>query len=189
MSYKYKIDRMNIRRFSLPAPRFILYPLALRHSLCGKAKVRALIEQINRKKWWHSPPQDRAAYKQRGIFLSSSYQECEPYGRPLDEPIKVHLSNPLIDTEENIIKKFFGEESAQMGAYKTLLSHTAKNYLKARFRLDTEMYRAAKKNGYDAIAIVTEKGSKKIRTENKLPRSIELNIFDIKHSSLRNNNA
>jgi len=51
------------------------------------------------------------------------------------------------------------------------------------------MYLSAKKNGYDAIAIVTDKGIRKIKEENKLPRSIELNIFDIKKSSLRDKNA
>ena len=148
--------------------------------------MQTLTEQINRKKWWHSPPHDRAAYKERGIFLSSSYKECEFYGQPLDESVKVHLSNPLIDTEENIIKALFGKKSAQMDIYETL-NNTAD--LKTRFRLDAEMYRAAKKNGYDAIAIVTEKGLKKIREEEKLPRSIELNIFDIMQSSLRVWNA
>jgi len=150
--------------------------------------VRSLIEQINSKNWWHSLPEVRAAYKKRGIFLSSSYSECEFYGHPLDEPVKVRLSNPLIDTEENVIVTLFGEGSAQMGAYKTLVNNTAKN-LKTRFSLDREMYLSAKKNGYDAIAIVTDKGIRKIKEENKLPRSIELNIFDIKKSSLRDKNA
>lgn len=147
-------------------------------------KFKNLIEQINSKNWWHSPPVDGSAYKKRGIFLASSYKECEFYGRPLNEPIKVQLSNPLIDTEENIIKKIFGEDSFQMGTYKSLADNTAKDILKVRFRLDADIYKAAKKKGYDAIVIVTEKSIKNIK-QGKLPKSAELNIFHISNTNIQ----
>lgn len=127
---------------------------------------------------------DKCAYKKRGAFLASSYKECEFYGRPYDNPIEVHLSNPLIDTEENIIKRLFGSDSPQMDTYRALLDIFSETTLKTRFRLDAEIYRAAKKMGYDAIAIVTAAGMKKVE-EKQLPRSIELNVFDINKSSLK----
>lgn len=121
---------------------------------------------------------DRTAYKTRGLFLASSFKECEFYGRPLDNPIKVCLSNPLIDTEKNIIKLFFGESSVRMQVYESLLNDSVKNSLNVRFRLDADISRAAKKKGYDSIAIVTEKGLEKVK-KGQLPRSIELNVLNI----------
>jgi hypothetical protein len=133
-------------------------------------------EQINKRDWWHCPPEDKKAYKARGVFLASSFKECEFYGRPLDKPLKVHVTNPLIGTEENIIKKLFGNNSKQMGASKSLINRTAKQILKVRFQLDKEMCKAARNQGYDAIAVVTQKGLEKVR-EGKLPRSVELNVL------------
>lgn len=144
---------------------------------------KTLIKQINRKNWWHSLPTDRNAYKKRGIFLASSYKECSFYGRPLNEPIKVRLSNSLINTEENIIEILFGEDSAQMKAYKSLVSYTAKDILKTRFKLDAAIYKTAKKKGYDSIAIVTTEGFKGLK-DGKMPQSVELNIFEINKTSL-----
>ncbi len=146
-------------------------------------EIKSLIEQINKKKWWHSPPVDSNAYKKRGIFLSSSYKECEFYGRPYDNPVRVCLSNPLIDTEVNIITRIFGADSPQMETFRGLMSSSGKFGLKERFRLDAEIYRTAKKMGYDGIALVTAEGMRKIK-EKKLPRSIELNILDLNKSSL-----
>ena len=140
--------------------------------------MKSLTEQINRRSWWHSPPVDKLAYKKRGIFLASSFKECEFYGRPLDEPIKVQVSNPLIGVEKNIIKILYGIGSDQMKAHNSLINDTAKDTLNVRFHLDADIFTAAKKKGFDSIAIVTENGLEKIK-EGKLPRSVELNVFNI----------
>lgn len=140
--------------------------------------MKSLSEQINRKSWWHSPPVDKSAYKKRGIFLASSFKECEFYGRPLSIAIKVQVANPLINTEKNIVEILFGISSKQMKVYKSLVSDTAKNSLDIRFRLDADIFKTAKKKGFDSIVMVTENGLEKIK-EGKLPRSIELNIFNI----------
>lgn len=76
-----------------------------------------------------------------------------------------------------------------MEVYKTLLSNAAEICLEKRFNLDRELFKAAKKSGYDAIALVSEIGIRKIKEQSRLPRSVELNIFDIKKSSLRDRNA
>lgn len=94
------------------------------------------------------------------------------------------LSNPLINSEENIIKALFGSDASQMKAYKSLLSSTAKDIIKVRLQLDADIYEAAQKKDYDAIAIVTEKGFEKIQ-EGKLPKSVELNVFNVNKTSLR----
>ncbi|OGP64101.1 MAG: hypothetical protein A3K22_02290 [Deltaproteobacteria bacterium RBG_16_42_7] len=139
-----------------------------------------LTEQINKRNWWHSPPADKKAYRKRGIFLASSYKECEFYGRPLNKPIKVSVSNPLVDTEENVIRLLFGDDSPQMSAHMALKAGGAREPLKVRFKLDKDLFSAAKGNNYDAIAIVTEKGLEKVRNC-RLPKSVELNVLDIEN--------
>lgn len=143
-------------------------------------KTLTLADQINRRRWWHSPPSDKKAYKKRGMFLASSYKECEFYGRPLDEPIKVNVSNPIVNTEQNIIKSLFGNNSSQMIAYTALTNNTEEESLKVRFKLDTDLFKAAKSKNYDAIAVVAEKGLEKVKNH-KLPRSVELNLIDTKN--------
>lgn len=147
-------------------------------------KTFTLAEQINKRKWWHSPPSDGKAYQKRGVFLASSYKECEFYGRPLDEPIKVNLFNPLINTEENIIKFLFGNSSPQMSFYTALMNGFAKEPLKARFKLDKDLFNAAKNKDYDSIAIISEKGLEKVR-KGKLPRTVELNVLNIDNGILK----
>lgn len=143
-------------------------------------KILTLADQINKREWWHSPPLDKNAYQKRGMFLASSYEECEFYGRPLNEPIKVSVSNPIVDTEQNIIRFFFGNNSPQMIAYNALINDSDKVPLKVRFKLDADLFKAAKKGKYDAIAIITEKELEKIKNH-KLPRSVELNLIDIEN--------
>ncbi|MEW6739098.1 MAG: hypothetical protein ACOYU2_05340 [Nitrospirota bacterium] len=143
-------------------------------------KILTLADQINKRIWWHSPPSDKNAYKKRGMFLSSSYKECEFYGRPLDEPIRVKVSKPLVDTERNVIRFFFGNDSPQMLTLNALMNGTSRSPVKARFKLDADLFEAAKKNKYDAIAIIPEKGLEKIKNH-KLPRSVELNVIDFEN--------
>jgi hypothetical protein len=147
-------------------------------------KELTLADQLNKRKWWHSPPVDKSAYKKRGVFLASSYKECEFYGRPLNEPIKVNVSYPLVDTEKNIIRFLFGDNSSQMSAYIALINGTAKEPLKVRFKLDRDLFKAAKNKNYDAIAVVTEKELEKVKNK-KLPRSIELNVLDAESGILK----
>ena len=147
-------------------------------------KELTLADQLIKRKRWHSPPADKAAYKKRGIFLASSYKECEFYGCPFDKPIKVNVTYPLVDTEENIIRFLFGNNSSQMVVYKALIGGTAKEPLKARFKLDMDLFKAAKNKNYDAIAVVTEKGLEKAR-KYKLPKSVELNVLDIDSGILK----
>jgi hypothetical protein len=142
--------------------------------------ILTLADQLNKRKWWHSPPVDKAAYKKRGMFLASSYKECEFYGRPLNEPIRVRVLNPLAGTEENIISLLFGNTSPQMADYVSLLNGNVKEPLKVRFKLDNDLFKAAKTKNYDAISIITEKGLEKIKNH-KLPRSVELNVINIEN--------
>lgn len=146
-------------------------------------KNSSLVEQINKREWWHSPPEEQNAYKKRGVFLASSFREAEFYGRPLDEPTKVDVRNPIIGTEEHVIKKLFGSSSKQMEIHRLLEDYTVEVSLKVRFQLDKEMYKAAKRQGYDAIAIVTQKGLQTVK-EGKLHRSVELNVLDVKKGIL-----
>lgn len=144
---------------------------------------KSLIEQVNRRKWWHSPPRDSASYKKRGVFLASSYKECEFYGRPLDEPIKVNISKPLVGTEEDIIENLCGRVSRQMDAHRTLAGNLDVDILKVRFQLDADLFEAAKKKGYDAIVIIAPKSATVVK-QGKLPRNAELNVFSAENTTI-----
>jgi len=134
------------------------------------------VERINRKRWWHKPPLEENAYKKRGMFLASTFKNCEFYGRPLDVPIRVNIKNPLIGTDMDLIKPLFGDDSPQMQAVRYLTNTTSKDWVKVRFKLDADIARAAKIKGYDAVVYVLENGMERIR-QNMLPRDIELNVL------------
>lgn len=74
-----------------------------------KESVQTMISHINKKGWWHCPPPDLYAYQKRGKFFASSFREAEFWGRPLDEPQHVTVSNPLIGDEDSIEMELFGQ--------------------------------------------------------------------------------
>ncbi|MFY9751425.1 MAG: hypothetical protein WAJ92_02200 [Candidatus Acidiferrales bacterium] len=67
--------------------------------------IEKVVRHVNRKRWWHVPPQDPVAYQKRGKFLASSFAEAEFLGRTLDEPQKVKVAHPLIGDEPAIAKQ------------------------------------------------------------------------------------
>jgi len=135
---------------------------------------KSAAEQINRKTWWHSRPIDPDAYGKRGIFLAWSYNDCLFYGRPLDSPFRVNVNNPMIGTEEDVIINLFGFNSK----IHLLKLNIENKPIECRFDLDAKMYRAARKKGFDAIAIISEIGYKRYKATGKIPRAMELNILD-----------
>jgi hypothetical protein len=69
------------------------------------ALVEKVIRHVNRKRWWHVPPQDSAAYQKRGKFLASSFAEAEFWGRPLDGLQRVNVAaGPRFGDEPTIAK-------------------------------------------------------------------------------------
>lgn len=132
------------------------------------ALVARLVAHVNRKNWWHVPPRDSDAYRKRGKFLASSFQEAEFWGRPLDEPQRVTIQNPLIGNEDTIEKELFGRRIS-----------TEDITMEERWRLDAKMKRVAEMRGYDSIILIGRKAFAKFRLTGQLPRSIELNIFDV----------
>lgn len=75
----------------------------------SKTITEKLVGRINRKYWWHAPPRDPLAYRKRGQFFASTFREAGFWGRPLDEPQRVTIARPLIDEEEMIEKRLFGQ--------------------------------------------------------------------------------
>jgi hypothetical protein len=126
-----------------------------------------LVAHVNRKDWWHVPPQDPKAYLKRGKFLASSYVEAEFWGRPFDAPQKVKVSRPIIGDEATIERILFGRSVSGED-----LS------MENRWALDARMKKAALKKGYDSIVLIAPKAFLVFRTTGKLPRSMELNILD-----------
>ncbi|MFA6548243.1 MAG: hypothetical protein WCT11_04920 [Candidatus Magasanikbacteria bacterium] len=134
---------------------------------------QVLVQKINKTNWWHVPPTDPKAYKKRGKFLASTYDEANFYGKPNLLSEKVIVVNPLFGfSEMSILKKLFGSEKAKWLLKKT---ENLENY-KVRIGLDAKIYHRAKRLGYDSVVLMTKKGREYLKKGLK-PRSIELNIF------------
>jgi DNA adenine methylase len=129
-----------------------------------------LIARINRKDWWHVPPTDPKAYQKRGMFLASTFREAEFWGRPLDEPIRVNVTNPLIGDERGIETELLGAPCKYPGDDDPKL-------LQWRWNLDSKLKKAAVTKGYDAIVLLSASAYAKFLAEGKLPISIELNLL------------
>ena len=132
-----------------------------------------LISKINESYWWHVPPQDNSAYKKRGKFLASTYNQASFYGRPNSEPEKVSVQKPLwSDSEEDILKMLFPDNYTEK---LEVVVNAGKDYYNQRIKLDAQMYQRAKELGYDAIVLLGSTGLKELGS-NRKPRSIELNL-------------
>jgi hypothetical protein len=125
-----------------------------------------LVACINRREWWHVPPQDPTAYQKRGKFLASTFREAEFWGRPLDEPQKVTVRKPLIGDEQTI-------EIELLGYWQSNESIT----IEERWALDARLKLAALEKGYDSLVLLTPKAFADFKANGKLPRSMELNIL------------
>lgn len=135
-----------------------------------KEFAEKMIAHINKKDWWHCPPSDLDAYRKRGKFFASSFREAEFWGRPLDEPQRVIVSNPLIGDEDSIEVELFGQSMPEPRA-------GSAKVLEWRWKLDKRMKKAALTKGYDAIVLLTPKAFTTCCQQGKIPRSIELNIL------------
>lgn len=131
---------------------------------------KKLVAHINRKGWWHVPPADPQAYRKRGKFYSSSFREAEFWGRPLDQPHQVKISNPLIGDEDEIERTLFGNRIREP-------EPTSPKVLEWRWGFDARMKKAALASGYDAIVLLTPKAFIAYKESAKIPRSIELNVL------------
>jgi len=129
-----------------------------------------LISHINRKAWWHVPPLDPAAYRKRGKFYASSFREAEFWGRPLDRPERVRISNPLVGDEETIEMRLFGRVVPMQGT-------DVSDPIKWRHRMDKRMKREALAKGFDSIVLMTAEAHSAHKESGKVPRSIELNVL------------
>jgi hypothetical protein len=131
--------------------------------------IQKLIQHVNRKDWWHVPPADPHAYEKRGKFLSSSFGEAEFYGRPNDIPDRVTIASPVVGDNDTIERNLIGH----VESYPEIT-------VRGRFALDAKLHRAALRKGHDSIVLMSEQGFKKFTAEGKIPRSIELNIVDLR---------
>jgi hypothetical protein len=135
-----------------------------------KEFIERIISHINKKEWWHVPPADPLAYSKRGKFLSSSFRDAEFWGRPLDEPEHVKISNPLLGDEATIESALFRKtikhpEPGSLGS------------MEFQFELGARMKRVALSKGYDSIVLMTPKAFTTFKEQGKMRRSIELNVL------------
>jgi len=131
--------------------------------------IQTLIAHVNRKRWWHVKPADASAYKKRGKFLASSFEEAEFYGRPGDQPEKVTIASPVVGDNDTIERKLLGRVE----------SHPEIT-VRQRFALDAKLRRSALRKGYDSVVLMSKPGFQKFKREGKIPRSLELNILDLR---------
>jgi hypothetical protein len=129
--------------------------------------VDRIVRHVNRKEWWHVPPQDPQAYLKRGVFFSPSFAEAEFWGRPLDDPQKIKISCPLIGDEQTIEKRLFGRRVSN-----------EEISVKKRWLLDARMKKAALARSYDSIVLMTPNAFSAFQKKGKVPRSIEMNLLE-----------
>jgi hypothetical protein len=127
-----------------------------------------VVAHVNRKRWWHVPPLDRGAYRKRGKFLASSFTEAVFWGRPLDDPLRVTVANPLFGDEATIERTLFGKRVSNGDIT-----------VNERWKLDTLMKKTALAMGYDSILLMAPKTFAKFESTGKIPRSLELNILAV----------
>jgi hypothetical protein len=126
-----------------------------------------LVVHVNRKSWWHVPPVDSDAYEKRGMFLASSFEAAEFYGRPLDEPKKAAISKPLVGDEKRIARVLGIPPQQEGWSLKQIAAHDAK------------WRNAALKKGFDAILLMSPKCYTEWKSLGKIPRSLELNVLRV----------
>lgn len=131
--------------------------------------MQALIQHINRKYWWHVTPVDPQAYAKRGKFFASTYSEAQFYGRPNDAPARVKINAPVVGDNDSVERILLGKVESFDGIG-----------IKRRFSIDARMRRAALRKGYDSIVVFSPGGYRKFREEGKIPRSIELNVVNLR---------
>lgn len=134
-----------------------------------QAPLQDLIRYINRKDWWHVTPIDTHVYDRRGKFLSSSFNDAEFYGRPNDVPERVAITRPVVGDNKMIERTLMGRVESHPNIS-----------IRRRFALDVKLFRSALHKGYDSIVLMTEKGFRQFKAEGKIPRSLELNIVDLR---------
>lgn len=136
--------------------------------------VQRIIDHVGRKQWWHVPPRDPVAYKKRGKFYASTYQEAEFWGRPLDQPERVQVHRPLVGDEITVELELFGSPITPEKEWEDMEPSKA---IQERFRLDAQIKAIAQRKGYDSIVLMSPSGYARFRANGRMPRSIELNVF------------
>jgi len=129
-------------------------------------KRKRIAEYVNRKNWWHVPAVDPTAHSKRGTFYASTFSDAEFYGRPLDEPTRVRIENPLVGDEETIERTLFGKRVSWDDMS-----------VQTRFKLDSKIRKAAILKGHDSVLLMAPIGFRMYLKKGKIPRSLELNVF------------
>jgi hypothetical protein len=127
--------------------------------------IEKIVAHVNRKTWWHVPPNNPEAYKKRGKFFASSFKDAEFYGRPLDTPQRVVIANPLIGDEQTILKVLGVAPQLDM----SLEEIAARDALWRNIALS---------KGFDCIVLMTPKAFAQFKNNGKLPRNLELNLLN-----------
>lgn len=133
-----------------------------------------LIEKVNKSYWWHVVPTDPNAYEKRGKFFASTYSQASFYGKPMHEPERVSIHNPLCgSSEKEILKELFPTNYEQLH---NQVTDEGNGWYKRRINLDSKISRAAKRKRYDSVVLICSNG-KKILKKNCKPGAIELNLL------------
>lgn len=127
--------------------------------------LEALVRRINHKNWWHVQ-QDPNTYKKQGTFLTSTFRKSEVLGRPLKEPYQVNVSSPFVGDEEAIETDLL----RQRGPLEA-------NNMLPQLKWNGGLKKAAMKQGYDCVVLMSPKDFEDYRLRGKIPLSIDLTIF------------
>lgn len=127
---------------------------------------KKIIEGINKKHWWRTALPKKEEIEKRGLFFTSTYEEAEFYGRPLDTPFKVKINKPYYTCPSLLDKSVLG--------YK--LKDDVE--IEKRFRADELIKSKLQIEGYDSVVLVSDFHFEKVLKSGRLPKIIELNLFN-----------
>lgn len=125
---------------------------------------RRVTKKINQREWWRTWV-NKEALQERGLFLVSSFRYAEFYGRPLNNPFKVDLKNPLI-----------GDEAFVMDFLGLSVPHEDMSG-KEILEMEAKKMSAGIAKGFDSIVIISPNEFKKLKESGRLPNGYELQVF------------
>ncbi len=145
-----------------------------KEQLLSNETTMRVIKRINQREWWRTWI-NKQALKERGLFLESCFRSAEFYGRPLDNPFKVNLKNPLIGDDEFVMSTL-GLPPIVWASYKDGMEEISEKENKI-IKMQSVKMRIAMDMGFDSIAILSANDFKRLKEKGRLPNGYDLQVF------------
>jgi hypothetical protein len=143
-----------------------------------------LIAHVNTHQWWHIPLNHQASYFQRGMCFSSTFEDAELNGTPLDTPFRVTVLKPLIGDEAYIETKLLGAQFKYPGDTYDELFNSPESIAAIDAHL-RNLHDIGLKKGYDSLIILQAEDWAQLQATGKVPSWLELNVLHPDADSVR----